>query len=154
MLYRRLFFALAVPLFFAVLAIASAYSLDERIDAITLGVNASWTGNGYKPNPADPGGVYDFTVTGSEAFPIDAFVSGGIRLTLRAPDDGVGGALTITPQAELGMRRYLLFENGRVVPTQRETALGLDEEGNPGLGSARVLTLRPVSYTHLTLPTN
>ena len=139
MLYRRFLTALLISL---LLCTAAAYCLDEHIDAITLGGHAAWTGNGYKPDPGDPGGIYDFSVTGSEAFPIDVFLSGGIRLTLRAPEDGVGSAIVFAPQAELGMRRYLLYENGRVVPAQMETALGLDEEGNPGLGSARVVTLR------------
>ena len=114
----------------------------DLISAISIGVNGAWTGNGYKPDPTDPGGIYDFSVTGSESFPIDYFLSGGIRMTLVQPFLGSAGALAFTPLVEIGARRYLLFENGRVVPTQEETALGDDENNNPGLGSARVLTIR------------
>jgi hypothetical protein len=114
----------------------------SAIDAISVGITGAWTGNGYKPDPSDPGGIYDFDVTGSEGVPIDFSLLGGVRLTLAKPFLGGFGSLTLTPTMQLGMRRYLLYENGRVVPTQRETALGSDEESNPGLGSARVVTLR------------
>ena len=144
MAYRRLLLASIVPLVLVAMLPATAFATDEHIGALTFGTSAAWTGNGYKPDPSDPGGVYDFSVTGSEGFPIDMYFSGGIRLDLKIPEEGAGSALTFTPQAELGMRRYLLYENGRVVPTQIETALGTDENDNPALGSARVVTLRLV----------
>ncbi|MFW5688706.1 MAG: hypothetical protein ACOC3H_01360 [bacterium] len=123
-----------------VLAFVPTALFGLGLEAITLGFAEAWTGNGYVPTPNDPGGEYDFPVTGSEPTPIDPFGSIGVRIgVLNAFDSG--GVLTISPALEIGWRRYLLYASGRVVPAQIETALG-DEDNVAGIGSADVLTLR------------
>lgn len=117
-------------------------------EAVTLGFSQAWSGNGYVPTPDDPGGPYDFDVTGSDPSPIDGFLGIGTRIVLI---DGLllsGATMGFSPALEIGSRRYVLFESGRVAPAQIETATGA--EGNTlGRGSARVVTFRiplPLSY--------
>ncbi|TFH04942.1 MAG: hypothetical protein E4H09_02825 [Spirochaetales bacterium] len=142
---RRQSLLLLIPLLILI-----PFSLGAiELRSVTVGFTEAWTGNGYKPDLSDPGGVYDFQVTGSEALPIDPFLILGARLSLIDSLFLESGSLTVTPTAQIGFRHYLLYENGRVVPTQVETALGDDENNEPGLGSARVMTIRlawPVSY--------
>jgi len=140
--------AALAPLFALFLSV-TGIAAGVELESITVGFTEAWTGNGYVPTPDDPGGVYDFQVTGSEAMPIDPFLVAGVRLTLVDGLLAERNLLSLTPTLQLGVRRYLLYSNGWVVPTQKETALGDDEDNEPGLGSARVVTMRvssPVSY--------
>ena len=117
---------------------AAAPAID--IESVTFGISHAWTGNGYVPTPNDPGGPYDFAVTGSEASALDPFVGVGMRVRLTGSHDSMG-VVTLAPSLEVGRRPYLLFASGRVVPTQIESAAG-NEDGTPGIGSAQVTTLR------------
>jgi hypothetical protein len=124
----------------ALLALVPAAAFGLGFEAVTLGFAEAWTGNGYVPTPDDPGGTYDFEVTGSEPMPIDPFVSVGVRFGLLAGFES-GAVMGFSPALQLGWRRYLLLQSGRVVPAQIEAAAGA--EGNtPGVGSADVLTVR------------
>lgn len=117
------------------------------VDALLIGLSQAWTGNGYVPTPDDPGGPYDFPVTGSEAMPIDPFLGFGTRLVL-LETTAITGALTLSPQLQVGWRYYLLYASGRVVPSQIEAAAGAEGEV-PGVGSARVVSVRlplPIGY--------
>ena len=115
------------------LALVPLAHADTGLQSITVLFSETWTGNAYRQ-------PY-FDVTGSEASPIDLSVGGGVRINLVDPFLFQAGALTIDPRFALGARRYLLYPSGRVVPTQLETSLGATETLEPGLGSARVLTL-------------
>lgn len=114
-------------------------------EALTIGFAEAWIGNAYVPNP---GGEYDFDVTGSEPVPIDPFARAGARIGLVDGFIASRAVLAVNPTLELGWRRYVLFDSGRVAPAQIETATG--KEGDVlGVGSARVLTLRlqlPLAY--------
>lgn len=121
-------------LIFAVALVASA---EPGLQSITLLFSEAWTGNAYRLPYVD--------VTGSEGSPIDVSVGGGVRITLVDPFLFDTGALTVDPRLVIGARRYLLYQSGRVVPTQIETLLGADENREPGLGSARVLTFSMVA---------
>ncbi len=137
---RRLTLAVLI-----VLTLCSQVLPALSVDALLLGFSQAWTGNGYAPTPADPGGPYDFDVTGSEAMPIDPFVGFGARLSLMETESG---ALTLSPALQAGRRYYLLYASGRVVPSQIETAAGAEGD-TPGIGSARVVSLRiplPIGY--------
>jgi hypothetical protein len=91
----------------------------------------TWTGNAYRQPYID--------VTGSEATPVDLSVGAGVRMTLVRFGPF---ALTLEPRVLAAARRYLLYPNGWVVPTQIETATGATEDPNEaGIGSARVLSL-------------
>jgi len=127
----RLRFWLPVLLLFS---IPAALAAEPGFQAITLFFGESWTGNAY----TQP----DYNVTGSEAGGIDPALGGGARFVLSEPFLFSFSALTIDPRVTLGLRRYLLYPSGRVVPTQIETALGATENLEPGVGSARVLTTR------------
>ena len=118
-------------------------------ESISLSFAEQWTGNGYVPTPQNPGGTYDFSdVTGSESFPLNAFLGAGVRIGLLDGFAGERSVLSVLPGLELGVRPYVLFESGIVVPTPIETGTGA--EGNTlGRGSAQVLTVRiplPVAY--------
>lgn len=143
---RRLRCTLIVAILVVVAAGAGALGLE----AITLGFVEAWTGNGYVPRPNDPDSEYDFDVTGSERSPIDPFARAGARIGLLNGFISEGAVLALAPALEIGWRRYVLFDSGRVAPAQIETATGA--EGYVlGIGSARVLTFRlplPVSYDH------
>lgn len=118
--------------------IASALGFES----VMIELSESWTGNGYVPP--------EFDVTGSESFPLDPMVGFAIRLGLMDGFTAQNAVLSLMPGVELGLRRYLLYESGIVVPTQVETAAG-DESGTPGVGSASVLTIRipvPVAYEY------
>ena len=123
-----------------ILAILPAATPAIEIEAVMLGISHAWTGNGYVPTPNDPGGEYDFRVTGSEATPLDTFVGAGMRVRLTGRPDSIA-VITVSPSLEAGRRPYLVFASGRVVPTQIESAAGA-EDGTPGIGSAQVTTLR------------
>jgi len=129
------------------LSIAVAVS-GLGFEALTIGFAEAWIGNGYVPTPDDPGGEYDFDVTGSEPVPIDPFARVGARFGLVDGFIASRAVLAVNPTLAVGWRRYLLFDSGRVVPAQIETAAGA--EGDVlGVGSARVLTLRlqlPLAY--------
>lgn len=113
--------------------------------AVTFGFAQAWTGNGYVPNP---GGTFDFDVTGSEAMPIDGFGGLGVRFELLDQFISPGGALALAPAIEFGYRRYALFESGRVVPAPTETG-NVEENGVIGPGSADVLTIRiPLAFRY------
>jgi hypothetical protein len=127
---RRIRFSLLFPLFLTIALVATA---EPGFQSITLTFSETWTGNAYLP-PTYP-------VTGSEGTPIDVSVGGGARFNLVDPFLFKSGALTIDPRLTVGTRYYLLYQSGRVVPTQSETALGADENLLEGFGSARVLTL-------------
>ncbi len=143
MIPRRLFAALLL-----LLVPLSAFALG--FEALTFGFSEAWTGNAYVPNPNDPGGTYDFDVTGSEPMPIDAFGTAGVRFGLLDGFLAQNAVLSLSPSLAVGARRYVLFESGIVAPAQIETAAGA--EGNTkGRGSARVVTLRlavPIAYEH------
>ena len=110
-------------------------------EALLLGFSEAWIGNGYVPTPNDPGGTYDFDVTGSESMPIDPHFAAGARVAVLEGVLASDAVLSVTPMLEASWRRYLLYESGRVVPTQIEGGAG--SEGNtPGIGSSGVLTLR------------
>ncbi len=111
-----------------------------EVEAVTIGMSHAWTGNGYVPTPGDPGGRYDFPVTGSEAAPLDTFAGMGLRVRLTGGPRSVA-VLTVAPSIQIGRRPYLVFASGRVVPTQIESAAG-EEDGVPGIGSGQVTTLR------------
>lgn len=140
MIPRRLLAAL-----FLTLMPFSAFALG--FEALTLGFSEAWTGNAYVPNP---GGAYDFDVTGSEPMPVDAFGTAGVRFGLL---DGLlarNAVLSVSPSLAVGARRYVLFESGIVAPAQIETATG-SEADTLGRGSARVVTVRlavPVAYEY------
>ena len=133
--------AVSLLLFLTIATAASGLGFE----AFTIGFAEAWTGNGYVPNP---GGEYDFDVTGSEPMPIDPFARAGVRLGLMDGFIASSAVLALSPTLELGWRRYVLFDSGRVAPAQIETATGV--EGDVlGIGSARVLTLRlqlPIAY--------
>ena len=140
MLFRRL----TTILLLLMLPVA-AFTLG--FEALTLGFSQAWTGNGYVPTPDEPGGPYDFDVTGSEPTPIDPFVSFGARFVLIERFLGPS-ALSSSPAIQIGWRYYVLFDSGRVAPAQIETATGA-EGTTLGLGSSRVLTVRipvPIAY--------
>ena len=123
----------------------SAFALG--FEAVTLGFSQAWTGNAYVPNP---GGAYDFDVTGSEPTPIDAFGTAGVRFGLVDGFLAQNAVLSVSPSLAVGARRYVLFESGIVAPAQIETATGA-EANTLGRGSARVVTLRlaiPVAYEY------
>lgn len=129
------------------MAIAAGVS-GLGFEAVTIGFAEAWTGNGYVPTPDDPGGRYDFDVTGSEPVPIDPFARAGVRFGLMDGFIASRAVLAFGPTLELGWRRYVLFDSGRVAPAQVETATGA-EGAVLGIGSARVLTLRlqlPIAY--------
>jgi hypothetical protein len=109
-------------------------------EGFSVGFTEAWTGNGYV--------TPEFEVTGSEETPIDPFVRLGVRFGLLDGFIAENAVLSIMPALELGVRPYLLYASGIVVPTQIETGTGA--EGNTlGQGSARVLTIRvpiPVAY--------
>jgi len=130
MAFRRLIATLT-------LVLAAPLAFAAGFESLTFGLAEAWTGNGYVSTPDDPGGPYDFDVTGSEPLPIDPFVSIGARFALA----GVRAVLAFSPSVEVGARRYVLYESGRVAPTQIETALGA-EGSTLGRGSARVVTVR------------
>jgi hypothetical protein len=125
------------------LLLASAFALPAiEIESYVVGFGQAWTGNAHLPENG-------FDVTGSEAMPIDGFFSFGVRLLLI--EDGFispEGILSMSPRAELGYRRYALFESGRVSPAPVETGVVV-EDGVIGPGSADVLTVRlPVSFAY------
>jgi hypothetical protein len=142
--HARARFASLLLLLVGVCVGASALGLE----AVTVGFAEAWTGNAYVGTPDDPGGEYDFDVTGSEPFQVDPFARVGVRFGLVDGFIAPGAVLVVAPAVEIGWRRYVLFDSGRVAPAQIETATGA--EGSVlGVGSARVLTLRlplPVSY--------
>jgi len=127
---RRLFATLT-------LILAAPLAFTAGLESLTFGLSQAWTGNGYVSTPDDPGGPYDYDVTGSEPLPIDPFVSAGVRFALA----GDRAVLAFAPSIEVGARRYVLYESGRVAPAQIETALGA-EGTTLGRGSARVVTVR------------
>lgn len=111
---------------------SSAAGAQVTFRSVTVLVGETWTGNAYV-QPL-------YNVTGSEAAPIDFSVGAGARIDLVRFSPGL--ALTLDPRLTLGARRYLLYPDGWVVPTQIETALGATEDPNEaGIGSARVLTV-------------
>jgi hypothetical protein len=114
------------------LAVLTPAMAETSFQAITLQFGEVWTGNAYRQPYVD--------VTGSEGTPIDFVVGGGARFTLIESFLFESGALTMDPRLVLGVRRYLLFQNGRAVPADSITALGEDEDGLQGFGSARVLS--------------
>ncbi len=118
------------------LTIASAAWAETGFQSATLLFSETWTGNAYHL-------TYD--VTGSEGVPIDTSVGGGARFNLVDPFLFESGALTVDPRLVVGARYYLLYQSGWVVPTQRETSLGGDENLAEGFGSARVLTFSVVA---------
>jgi hypothetical protein len=135
---RRALFALI-----ATLTLLPGTLAAVEFDAITLGFSQAWTGNGYVPNP---GGTYNFDVTGSEAMPIDGFARIGVRLSLLSGFISQEGVLALAPSLEFGLRRYALFESGRVVPAPAETG-AVEEDGVAGPGTADVLTIRiPLAF--------
>ena len=113
--------------------VASALGLE----AIESGISQAWTGNAYVTGRAGVEG----TITGSEEMPIDGFWAVGARIALLDELLAANAVLTFTPGLEFGLRNYVLFESGRVVPTQVETATGA-EDNQLGRGSARILTIR------------
>ena len=110
------------------------------VEAVTIGVVNAWTGNAYVPRPGEPGSPYDFDVTGSEAVPVDAFGSVGLRWRFGSQPAGLF-AVTFSPALQFSTRYYLLYASGRVVPSQIEAAAGAEGDV-PGIGSARVATFR------------
>jgi hypothetical protein len=117
----------------ALFALSAAPAFTETgFQSITVLASETWTGNAYRPPYMD--------VTGSETSPIDLSLGAGARLNLVAPLFSERLALSVDPRLALSARRYLLYSSGRVVPAPQETALGADENLEPGLGSARVLT--------------
>lgn len=129
----------------ALLILFSAAAGAFEFRAITLSFDQAWTGNGYVPNP---GGTYDFDVTGSEAMPIDGFGGVGVRMDLIDGFISSGGVLAFAPAVEFGYRRYALFASGRVVPAPTETG-NVEEDGVIGPGSADVLTVRlPLAFRY------
>lgn len=110
--------------------VAGVAAADPGFQSVTLLFNETWTGNAYVPDG----------VTGSEPMPLDVHAGAGARFNLVDPFIFPAMALTVDPRLVLGARRFLLFESGRVVPTQLETGLG-DENGLPGLGAARVMSV-------------
>lgn len=127
---RRRFLIPIAALFLVTLPLTGAAAL--AFEAATLGYGQAWTGNAYVPP--------QFEVTGSEAMPIDGFARMGARLSLVEGFIVERAVLSVHPALGIGLRYYLLYASGRVVPTQIETATGWD--GELGLGAARFLTLR------------
>ncbi|TVQ23891.1 MAG: hypothetical protein EA382_09140 [Spirochaetaceae bacterium] len=107
------------------------------LEAIESGISQAWTGNAYLTGL--PG--VEGTITGSEAMPIDGFWSVGARVALLDELLSSNAVLSFTPALEFGLGYYVLFESGRVVPTQIETATGA-EDNQLGRGAARILTIR------------
>ena len=120
-----------VPALLLLLVSTTAWS-QISFDSLTIIFGETWSANAYRQPYVD--------VTGSEAAPINAAVGTGARITFAR--FGPGFAVTFDPRFLVSVRRYLLYPNGWVVPTQTETALGATEDPNvAGIGSARVISL-------------
>jgi hypothetical protein len=125
---------LRATLLLVFLSVALSAGAQVSFQSVTLLFNETWTGNAYRQPYVN--------VTGSEGTPIDAHGGGGVRIALVQSLLYPGGTLTLDPRLTLGVRRYLLYPDGRVVPSQIEQATGATEDPNvAGIGSARVITI-------------
>ncbi|MFW5689186.1 MAG: hypothetical protein ACOC1U_06375 [Spirochaetota bacterium] len=132
----------ALLLFTTVSLILPAGAGALGFEALTVGLSEAWTGNGTTTTASGE------AITGSETTPIDPYLRLGARIGLLDGLLASGAVVAVEPRLEFGARRYLLLEDGRVVPTQIETATGGAGQ-TLQLGSARVVTLRlplPVAY--------